>query len=118
MLGGGTQYAMVVDLTWGGWMELAEMAEAAGFPYLRLDAANHQFVQAADDYLRDRGAIDAALVFSDEPQLDQSLYFLIGNSYIRVVVIDSTVNENCNAQLAHTASLEIQKTVAFSPSPL
>ena len=38
--------------------------------------------------MRDRGAIDAALVFSDEPQLDQSLYFLIGNSYIRVVVIN------------------------------
>ncbi len=118
MLGGGTQYAMVVDLTWGGWMELAEMAEVAGFPYLRLDAANHQFVQAADDYLRDRGAIDAALVFSDEPQLDQSLYFLIGNSYIRVVVIDSTVNENYSAQLAHTALLGIQNTVTFSSSPL
>ncbi len=87
-------FSLVVDLSWGGWMELAEKAEAAGFPYLRLDAANHQFVQAADDYLRDRGAIDAALVFSDEPQLDQSLYFLIGNSYIRVVVIDSTVKNH------------------------
>ena len=50
------------------------------------------WVQAADDYLRDRDAIDAALLFGSEVQLDQSLYFLIGNSYIRVVVID--VNES------------------------
>jgi len=34
--------------------------------------------------------VDAALIFPSEAQLDQSLYYLIGNSYIRVVVIDST----------------------------
>ena len=32
--------------------------------------------------------MDAALIFETEAQLDQSLYFLIGNSYIRVIVLD------------------------------
>ena len=39
--------------------------------------------------LTDRDAIDAALLYETESQLDQSLYYLIGNSYVRVVVIDA-----------------------------
>ena len=38
--------------------------------------------------MKDRGAIDGALIFENEERLDQSLYYLIGNSYIRVVVIN------------------------------
>ena len=41
--------------------------------------------KAADQYLHDREAIDAALIFKTESELDQSLYWLIGNSYIRFV---------------------------------
>ncbi len=52
------------------------------------EAANHQFVKAGDDYLHDREAIDAALIFKTENELDQSLYYLIGNSYIRVIVVN------------------------------
>ena len=37
--------------------------------------------------MRDRGAIDAALIFKTEAELDQSLYYLIGNSYVRVIVV-------------------------------
>lgn len=88
LLQGEGDYSLIVDLSWGGWMGLRDQAEEAGFPYLRLEATNHQFVQAADDYLKDRDAIDAALVFQSEIDLDQSLYFLIGNSYIRVIVIN------------------------------
>lgn len=104
-------FSLIVDLSWGGWQELRDKAKASGFPYIRLDAANHQFVQvlvmifvmmatlashgspcyllqAADDYLRDREAMDAALLFETESQLDQSLYFLIGHSVIRVIVME------------------------------
>ena len=45
-------------------------------------------LKAADDYLRNREALDAALIFETEDELDQSLYYLIGNSYIRVIVIN------------------------------
>ena len=38
-------YSAVVDLSWGGWMALKDQAEAAGFPYVRVEAANHQFVR-------------------------------------------------------------------------
>ena len=44
-------------------------------------------IQAADDYLSDNEAVDAALIFKTEAELDQTLYFLIGNSYVRVMVI-------------------------------
>jgi hypothetical protein len=43
--------------------------------------------QSADDYLTDRDAMDAALIFETEPDLEQGLYQIIGNSYIRVIVV-------------------------------
>ena len=80
-------YSAILDLTWGGWDDFKMQAEKSGMPYVRLEGANHQFVKAADDYLHDREAIDAALIFKTEQELDQSLYYLIGNSYIRVHAI-------------------------------
>ena len=53
----------------------------------RIDTTNHHFVKAADDYLGDNEAVDAALILKSEAELDQTLYFLIGNSYVRVMVI-------------------------------
>ena len=44
-------------------------------------------MQAADDYLGDNEAVDAALILKTEAELDQTLYYLIGNSYVRVMVI-------------------------------
>ena len=82
-------YSAILDLTWGGWDDMKMQAEKSGMPYVRLEGANHQFVKAADDYLHDREAIDAALIFKTEQELDQSLYYLIGNSYIRVHAISS-----------------------------
>ena len=81
------QFSAIIDMTWGGWREVQKIATANGLPYLRIETANHQFVKSADDYLRDRDAIDAALIFKDETDLDESLYWLIGNSYIRVIVV-------------------------------
>jgi hypothetical protein len=37
------------------------------------------FIEAADDYLRDREAIDAAFIFKTEDELDQSLAYLVSN---------------------------------------
>lgn len=56
--------------------------------YLAACAYILRSLQAADDYLYDREAIDAALIFKTEAELDQSLYYLIGNSYIRVIVVN------------------------------
>lgn len=84
----GQDYSAIIDLTWGGFDDMKMQAEKSGMPYVRLEGANHQFVKAADDYLHDREAIDAALIFKTEAELDQSLYYLIGNSYIRVIVVN------------------------------
>ena len=81
------QFTAIIDMTWGGWREAEKVAAANGLPYLRIETANHQFVKSADDFLRDRDAIDAALIFKDEHALDESLYWIIGNSYIRVIVV-------------------------------
>jgi len=81
------QFTAIIDMTWGGWREAEKVATANGLPYMRIETANHQFVKSADDFLRDRDAIDAALIFKDETDLDESLYWIIGNSYIRVIVV-------------------------------
>ena len=37
----------------------------------RVEGANHPFVRAADEYLQSLDAVDAALIFEDQNQLDQ-----------------------------------------------
>ncbi len=49
--------------------------------------SNAPFVQAADDFLYQREALDSALIFQTETELDQSLYYIIGNYEMRVLVI-------------------------------
>ena len=56
-----------------------------GIPYVRVEAANHLFVKAADDYLKFRNSVDAALIFPEKLGLDQSLYYIIGNSPLRII---------------------------------
>ena len=58
-----------------------------GVPYLRVEVSNAPFVEAADNFLSKREAIDAALVFETEAELDQSLYFIIGNYELRILVL-------------------------------
>ena len=82
-----SQLSMILDMTWGGWDKVAKITQGSGIPYLRLDTTNHHFVKAADDYLSDNKAIDAALIFKTEAELDQTLYYLIGNSHIRIMVV-------------------------------
>ena len=41
-------YSLVVDLTWGGWMAMKDMAENAGFPYVRVESSIAQFAQVGD----------------------------------------------------------------------
>ena len=38
-------YSAMVDLTWGGWDAMEDVANANGFPYIRIDASNHQFIK-------------------------------------------------------------------------
>ncbi len=47
----------------------------------------HFLLKAADDYLTDRDAMDAALIFETESDLEQGLYTLIGNSIVRILVV-------------------------------
>ena len=41
-------YSLVVDLTWGGWMAMKDMAENAGFPYVRVESSIAQFAQVSN----------------------------------------------------------------------
>ena len=47
------KFSAVVDLTWGGWVEGRMAAKDLGVPYVRIQSANHLFMQAADDLLRE-----------------------------------------------------------------
>ena len=80
-------WTLVVDMSWGGWDKLRTAVEANGVPYLRVETAKHLFVQAMDEFLSARDAIDAALIYENEPEIDESLYWIIGNSYIRIMVL-------------------------------
>ena len=49
--------------------------------------AKHLFVEASNDFLLDRNAVDAGLIYEKEAEIDESLYWIIGNSYIRIMVM-------------------------------
>lgn len=40
-----------------------------------------------NDFLMDRNAVDAGLIYETENEIDESLYWIIGNSYIRIMVM-------------------------------
>ena len=80
-------FSLILDLTWGGWAEIRSVAERNGLPYLRLETAKHLFVRAMDDFLVERNAVDAVLVFQNEEEIDEALYWIIGNSFVRILVM-------------------------------
>ena len=41
-------FSAIVDLTWGGWDDIQFSAANNGFPYLRIEATNFQFVQVTN----------------------------------------------------------------------
>ena len=77
----------MVDFSWNGWESAQQISKDIGVPYIRVEVSNAPFVEAADNFLTKRDAIDAALVFETESELDQSLYFIIGNYELRILVL-------------------------------
>ncbi|XP_015174609.1 PREDICTED: glutamate receptor ionotropic, kainate 3 [Polistes dominula] len=80
--------SLILDMTWSGWDLLRVIAESKGIVYKRGDCSINPYVQAIDDLLLRKNATDVGLIFEDERELNQSLYYLIGISIIRLVVID------------------------------
>ncbi|XP_008206325.2 glutamate receptor ionotropic, kainate 1 [Nasonia vitripennis] len=79
---------MILDMTWTGWDKLRDLARDFGIIYKRADTTISAYVQAVDDTMMLKNTTDAALIFQNEKELNQTLYYLIGNSIIRLVVID------------------------------
>ena len=50
-VGSSQSFSAVIDMTWGGWEEMKKEAENNGMPYIRLEAANHQFVKVQSEKL-------------------------------------------------------------------
>ena len=45
-------FLLLVDLTWSGWVRGRRTATRLGLPYIRVEASNHVFVQAVDQFLK------------------------------------------------------------------
>merc|ERR1719278_305045 len=71
------EFTGVIDLTWGGWRKIQNISETHGMGYFKVDSSSHQFLQAGEAFLRSRGALDAALIFASEEELDKSLFWII-----------------------------------------
>ncbi|THK33259.1 ionotropic receptor 25a [Diachasma alloeum] len=79
---------LVLDITYTGWDRLQALAHNNSILYLRTGGSIIPYVQAIDDLLLKKNATDVALIFENTRELNESLYYLIGNSIIRLVVID------------------------------
>ena len=45
-------FGVIVDMAWGGWIKGRKTGFYMGVPYVRVEAANHPFVRAVDDFLK------------------------------------------------------------------
>ncbi|KAJ8675501.1 hypothetical protein QAD02_011287 [Eretmocerus hayati] len=80
---------MILDMTWTGWDKLRDLARDHGIIYKCADTTISAFVQGLDEILMRKNTTDAALIFQNEKELNQTLYYLIGHSIIRLVVIEN-----------------------------
>ncbi|XP_026471820.1 uncharacterized protein LOC113376108 [Ctenocephalides felis] len=91
--------SLTLDLTWTGWHQAHVMSDQAGVPYYRADISLQPFVRVLDDYLMERSGSDAALIFQDESELNQGLYYLVSTSVLRVIVLDNLDKDSIRSLL-------------------
>ena len=67
-------------------------------------------MEAADNFLSKRDAMDVAMIFQSEKELDQSLYFIVMHYKIRYVTYHSMAmgNLNKNKEMRSTTTTEIK----------
>ncbi|XP_075215224.1 uncharacterized protein LOC142321117 [Lycorma delicatula] len=81
--------SLILDFSWTGWKLVKLLSQAAGVPYIRAGVSIHPFLRVVDDTLTTlRNATDAVLIFENDIQLEQSLYYLIEFSHLRVLALD------------------------------
>ena len=66
-----------------------------------------------DDYLAHKKSTDAALVFSNKIGLDQSLFYIIGNSVLRIIgkfLLKISINCTCRVKNKQTKGLDTDRS--------
>ena len=61
-----SSFTVVVDMAWGGWIKGRKSGFEMGIPYIRVEAANHPFVRAVDNYLQYRFVFLLYLYFENK----------------------------------------------------
>ncbi|XP_008546980.2 ionotropic receptor 25a [Microplitis demolitor] len=84
--------AIALDMTHTGWDKLREIIANNSIIYLRSDGSIIPFIQATDEFLKKKNATDFALIFENPLDVDPALYYLLGASTLRLVIIDNLNN--------------------------
>nr|AID59307.1 ionotropic receptor 1 [Macrocentrus cingulum] len=79
---------LILDMTYTGWDIIYEIARDHSILHVRATVKMAPYIQASNDLLMRKSATDVALIFESEKELNQSLYRLISESTIRLVVVD------------------------------
>ncbi|CAM1321855.1 Uncharacterised protein g7909 [Pycnogonum litorale] len=88
------QKKLLFDMTWQRQPLMKDITTEKNIPYVRLNPTNWQLVQAADDYISSLEGSDAALVFTNEEDLDQGLEHIIGRTFLRIIVLNGLDNSS------------------------
>ncbi|XP_039277641.1 uncharacterized protein LOC111046560 [Nilaparvata lugens] len=81
--------SLVLDFTWTGWRRGRELCENIGVPYLKAAKPVFPLLRLVDDTLTSlRNATDSILIFENDLQLQQSLYYLVEFSRLRVYAVN------------------------------
>lgn len=91
--------SIFIDATWTAeWHYLMELLSNGNIPYINIDITIKEAVGTMTQYLQERDATDAVLIFQSELELDQGIYKLIEDSALRVVVFNG-VNQKIAQQI-------------------
>ncbi|XP_037030055.1 uncharacterized protein LOC119069934 isoform X1 [Bradysia coprophila] len=84
----------IVDFTYSPWSELKELSAAWRIPHYHVDTTLSSYVTALATFLKEKNAIDAALIFQSEKDQTESLYRLVQGSTLRTVTYNGMTYEN------------------------
>ncbi|XP_044583719.1 uncharacterized protein LOC123264473 isoform X1 [Cotesia glomerata] len=84
--------AVTLDMTHTGWDNVRDIVINNSIIYLRSDGSIIPFIQATDDLLKKKNATDFALIFENPSDVDPALFYLLGASRLRLVIIDNFNN--------------------------
>lgn len=81
-------FSILIDGTLSGATSIRDVLRQTDVPYFTFDYSVQSYLRMLQEYLIERKALDAVIIFQDGKSCEESLYNFIMNSQMRVILLD------------------------------